>query len=705
MARPLSEALTSMPGLSGETAPDYVILFRPDPSSRQRTAAQLERLVRRIVDVGMRVKCEVGDNSAVLVMVRCPTSKLQSEAYTSRVKDWLAGIRIAAPVEETKDSISAEPMTPAERLRLVHAILTIPAAEGGVGITPNVGEWDLVASIFPIHDPVFGQSWLAAWSKRGIISDSSLTILKDNFGEKVAFLFAFTQVYFLFLGVPAVVGVIAHFFLPQYSIIYSLVLGSWSIVFVEMWRRKETNLAVRWGVHGCAKLEHRRAAFNGDKTVTDPYTGEDVPVFPVGKRILRQLLSVPIGFVAAITLAAAIMSIVATEILINEVYDGPGKNVLIYLPTVLFSTVVPFLSKSYRSASKKVTMFENHETDSSYEQSFTNKIFALNMLTSYMSLFITAYVYLPFGDLIVPKLDFLNLFQTSTKFTEKATGAGPTFQINSGRLVNQMRYMSITNNLVNFALELVVPFITKLIFNEAKHLRSKYRRAPARPTLERRGTVEEMTLNRVKEEAALDEYEIYGDYAEIVIQFGFVVLFSPVWPLAPVCFLINNWVELRSDAAKLCVGYRRPVPERADSIGPWVEHLAFVSWLGSITTSSLISIFRTGAHPRDASILGTLGIVLFAENLWLGTRFVVRHILKAVPPQGQRQLDGEKYKVRTEYLRQLIGEQAASAGDKKLGEAAAQEEDMGAFWRMDSGVEGVLQRAKGCMVSENKKTA
>lgn len=54
-------------------------------------------------------------------------------------------------------------------------------------------------------------------------------------------------------------------------------------------------------------------------------------------------------------------------------------------------------------------------------------------------------------------------------------------------------------------------------------------------------------------------------------QFGYLTLFSPVWPLASVSFLINNWIELRSDAVKICVEMKRPVPHRADSIGPWLE--------------------------------------------------------------------------------------------------------------------------------------
>ncbi|MBM6383490.1 MAG: anoctamin [Paenibacillus sp.] len=29
-------------------------------------------------------------------------------------------------------------------------------------------------------------------------------------------------------------------------------------------------------------------------------------------------------------------------------------------------------------------------------------------------------------------------------------------------------------------------------------------------------------------------------------------MFSTVWPLTSVCALINNWVEIRGDAIKIC---------------------------------------------------------------------------------------------------------------------------------------------------------
>ncbi|XP_050438605.1 anoctamin-2-like isoform X2 [Adelges cooleyi] len=53
---------------------------------------------------------------------------------------------------------------------------------------------------------------------------------------------------------------------------------------------------------------------------------------------------------------------------------------------------------------------------------------------------------------------------------------------------------------------------------------------------------------------------LYQEYSEMVVQYGFVVLFTTSFPLAPLCALLNNILEQRLDAYKMVVAQRRPVP-------------------------------------------------------------------------------------------------------------------------------------------------
>lgn len=51
-----------------------------------------------------------------------------------------------------------EPITEAERLRLVYHMITLPESEGGAGITPKRDNYTFVESIFPLHDRKFNQN-------------------------------------------------------------------------------------------------------------------------------------------------------------------------------------------------------------------------------------------------------------------------------------------------------------------------------------------------------------------------------------------------------------------------------------------------------------------------------------------------------------------------------------------------------------------
>ena len=103
----------------------------------------------------------------------------------SRVKDWLYGVRAAQPDKETQTSLTSQPLTQAERFRIVHHMITSPREEGGAGLTPKQGEWKNVESIFPLHDLAFNKEWMRKWASSTFITAEDLDELRDRLGEKV----------------------------------------------------------------------------------------------------------------------------------------------------------------------------------------------------------------------------------------------------------------------------------------------------------------------------------------------------------------------------------------------------------------------------------------------------------------------------------------------------------------------------------------
>lgn len=280
--------------------------------------------------MGLATEVRNGDNCAVLVFVKSASDRhLKAEVYRSRVQDWLYGVRTAAPEKDMQKTLSDEPISEAERLRLVYLLITKPTNEGGAGITPKVGEWKGVESIFSLHDHQFNKEWVKELSSKYYLSPQDLALIKDKFGERVAFYFAFLQSYFIFLTFPALFGFSSWVLLGKFSPVYAIVISVWSIVFIEYWKKQETDLAVQWGVRGVSKIQEKRPGYKWEQEMKDPVTGENIKVFSPLKRLARQLLQVPFALSAALVLGSLIATCFGIEIFISEVYTGPFKSYLV----------------------------------------------------------------------------------------------------------------------------------------------------------------------------------------------------------------------------------------------------------------------------------------------------------------------------------------------------------------------------------------
>ncbi|KAF8537707.1 calcium-activated chloride channel-domain-containing protein [Trichophaea hybrida] len=682
---------------------DYVVTFDAGSAKDKAEAAnQFEKLITTLDGVGMRTEVRDGPDEKLLVFVQIRSAqKLIGEVYRSRVKDWLHGVRPAAPDTETQRSLDKEPLTEAERLRIIHAMLTLPSSEGGAGITPGKGDWSLVEGIFPLHDHEFNKEWMKRWSTTWTLGPEELGSIRDMFGEKVAFYFAFLQSYFSFLLVAACFGAASYVLLPQYSLTFAVVNCLWSVVFIEHWKRQEVDLAVQWNVRNVSQLQSKRARFQPEAEKEDPVTGEIVKVFPAWKRLVRQALQIPFALGASGILSALYAVVFGIEIMISEVYTGPFKFLLAFTPTVILTVMVPLITGTLSLIATKLTDFENYENESSYDAAMTQKVFVFNFICSYVPLFLTAFVYVPFGSVIIPHIDILGLMAQpeDRKLDTKAT-----FEINPDRLRGQVIYFTVTAQAVNLAMETIVPYFKRMAFKKAKEFHN--RRNGKKSLYTNDAPKERSFLERVRNEAELDTYNVTDDLREMCMQFGYLCLFSPVWPFAAVSFLITNWIELRSDAAKICIEMRRPIPDRADSIGPWLNNLGFLTWMGSITSAALVYLFSTptAGQQTPSVITGILGSIIFSEHIYFIAQLVVRIILSKLDSPGLIKERQERYLIRHRYLQESMGVDEETE-THEIGGARARTTHEGNedFWSTQQGPTGSIDAGKEIIKNSKKE--
>jgi anoctamin-10 len=144
----------------------------------------------------------------------------------------------------------------------------------------------------------------------------------------------------------------------------------------------------------------------------------------------------------------------------------------------------------------------------------------LNFITSYMPLFFTAFVYIPFGNLLLPYLDFWRATAQKLAPGDRVVST-MEFQINPDRISKQMFYFTVTAQVVSFATEVVVPYLKRKASHTVKEVQSEIAaRNGGKATQQQDPPEEAAFLTRVRNEATLEVYDVTADYREMVIQFG-----------------------------------------------------------------------------------------------------------------------------------------------------------------------------------------
>ncbi|KAA8650234.1 anoctamin family protein [Aspergillus tanneri] len=626
---------------------DWVIHYNFEDLEIYQAVEEFRALINDLEEAHLQTQVRHGHGSSLLVCIRVPRDHLGKMIHQSRVKDWLYGIAHELPVGD--DHTVADAETPAEELRSVYHAVTWQKSLGGAGITAQHGPWKHVSSAFPLHDPAANAELLRKWSRSILLTAEDLDAIRALFGEKVAFYYAFIHCYSSFLVFPAVWGVFCWLYLGPYSVTCAIVNCFWCIVFVEYWKIRETELSLRWNVKGVGALKVTRAQYVWDREIHDPITGETVRTFSAQKQLLRQMLLIPFATIASLALGTLIVATFGMEVFISEVYNGPFKSYLEFLPTVLFSLSLPSITNILTRMATRLTKYENYRTQDQYDIAQTSKTFVMHFITAFLPTILTAFVYVPFGACILPYLDVFHVRDDSNTINTAKVHIDPA------RLQQEVIYLSITAQVVNFGEEVVFPYVKRVLWQKWRDYREKretanHTRRYSRQTdrLLADSPTEATFLARVRNEAEADEYDVQEDILEMCIQYGYLALFGVSWPLVPLGFLANNWLELRGDFFKLSLECQRPPPIRADSIGPSLQGMELLTWLGTLSTAAIVYLYRDGLEVVNTTCL--LLSLLVAEWAYLVVRFAVRMGLKKLSIGMQRRESAKRYAVRKAYL-------------------------------------------------------
>lgn len=217
----------------------------------------------------------------------------------------------------------------------------------------------------------------------------------------------------------------------------------------------------------------------------------------------------------------------------------------------------------YAELSVKLTRYENHRTDTQYEDSMITKMFAFQFINSYSSFFFLAFV---------------------ATYIQKAA----TDDDGSEDFVGQC---GATSCMEPLSLNIAIIFGSRITITNAINILTPYYAYKSKREAEIEG-VDVSKLTKPEEDYMLMPYdtmqESINEYADTAIQYGFMTLFITALPIACCFALITNIVKVKMNAWKIFTFYQRPVPQGTEDIGNWQAIFDFVSTFGVLSNGAII---------------------------------------------------------------------------------------------------------------------
>ncbi|XP_062910276.1 anoctamin-7-like isoform X1 [Mobula hypostoma] len=398
----------------------------------------------------------------------------------------------------------------------------------------------------------------------------------------------------------------------------------WGTIFLECWKMKNAELVYEWDVEDYESDELVRPEFYG--TEPDRITGEPEAFYSSRRQQLKYVLSFSVGILMVVWVFISVLAVVIYNTWARfRVTDS--KSLEYFLLTTVVSSLLNALSisvmgKIYQLIAVKMTKWENHRTQTEYNDALILKLFAFQFANSYSPLFYIAFL----------KTNNKQMF-TSINL--------PWLEDNCGELNNCMVELSfqvltliITETLPKFVNDNIVPLF--------KGLMNRWCGKSRILSVEDCSSIDEYILLEDRKpdlgDFTLEEYTVK------VIQYGYMMLFAACFPLGPLAFFLTIWLDMHLDAKRLLRIYKRPIAHMAQDIGQWFTILDLINCVAVVTNGCLI-VF-TSEFGREKPLYEKLLILIAFEHTLFVVKFLLSTFLPGISKNIKLAIRKEKYEAQ-----------------------------------------------------------
>ncbi|KAL2097617.1 hypothetical protein ACEWY4_006824 [Coilia grayii] len=646
----------------------------------------------------------------------------------------------------------------------------------GQPIIPELKTRGVIVQMFPLHEQRILSQLITSWVQ-AVCERQPLDDICSYFGVKIAMYFAWLGFYTNSMLYPAVIGLLLWMLseTDQKSqdiccVVFALFNVIWATLFLERWKRREAELAFKWGTLDtpAESIEEPRPQFRGVKR-NSPVTGCEELYYPPWKRnVFRWMVSLPICLLCLCFVFLAMFICLELQELVTEMKELP--SITRFLPKILLAVTVSTCDEIYKKIALWLNDMENYKLQSAYENNLIIKLVFFQFINSYLSLFyigfylkdmerlkemlatlliirqflqnikevLQPYLYehqklgeftlktlwevlqtsvCKYGRVALGKAwvtgEALNKNEKSeasgqpekkgrksllagfrntqaeegdeentlkhrkVSFTEKVQYKHSASTIKTGRCVLQDGSPTLVEDGADPAtiFEICDNDSDSDSLEASKDSASFSNPVPLLPDpkpnvvlppsektnvtsetankkiswIDPPDEIELSTLTQPEIESCMLTYEqdTLQDYQEMFIQFGYVVLFSSAFPLAAMCALINNIIEIRSDALKLCTGLQRPFSQRVENIGQWQTAMEAMGLIAIIVNCYLIG--QCGQIQRLFPWLSpemTIISIVVLEHFAILLKYVIHMAIPDIPGWVADEMAKLEYKRR-----------------------------------------------------------
>ena len=484
-------------------------------------------------------------------------------------------------------------------LRMLSASSKLPGAARGAGLDARAmdrvdpapllpykadksGDGPRISTLILLHDhdkrDALHKEWLGNYNIILKPWEQPINHIRVYLGEQMGFYFLFVSTWATSYLINGLIGLVLYAFMqwvPPFNghgamhqvpnaLHAALVIIMCSIT-LQKFKRQQEVCNKRWGANQWADAKPRvRPAFLGAAIpMTSVVNGKIELDFPDWWRRGRQTIAWSI----------IVVLLIADMIVVWEVQDlkhkkaDKIKGLPVPLSTIIALCQVQGVNAAGSILARILTKYENWKTDEEYAHHLTMKDVIFQVINTFLPQFWVAFVE-------PVRYDKDKMCPASNHNCKKD-------------LFMQVSVLFAGQALYSLAKQAVLPIVLRFLSQR------RIRRLNCQDNL---GGVEgeadeDWRTEARKDFVELTEYDnIEGpieDYVELTLQFGYVTMFTAVYPFAPLISFAFNTLQIWMDGHKLLKLHRRPLPLEVKNIGIWEDIFQILSKIGCVTNVAL----------------------------------------------------------------------------------------------------------------------